>query len=97
MKRSVSVVIVGALVALLFYSCNNSEKMKVDTNAADSNTSTVSKVALKDTMYTCKMHKDVISDKPGECPICGMSLVRQKITGEQIRMIKEGKFTKPKE
>jgi hypothetical protein len=25
--------------------------------------------------YTCPMHPEVISDKPGNCPKCGMSLV----------------------
>jgi len=27
--------------------------------------------------YTCPMHPSVISDRPGACPICGMSLVRR--------------------
>ena len=27
-----------------------------------------------DTMYTCPMHADVKSDKPGACPKCGMDL-----------------------
>ena len=26
-------------------------------------------------LYTCPMHPDVISDKPGKCPKCGMNLV----------------------
>lgn len=26
-------------------------------------------------MYTCPMHPEVISDKPGKCPKCGMALV----------------------
>ena len=26
--------------------------------------------------YVCPMHPDVISDKPGTCPICGMALVQ---------------------
>ena len=31
-------------------------------------------------LYTCGMHPQVIQDKPGNCPICGMELtrVRQK-------------------
>ncbi len=29
-------------------------------------------------LYTCRMHKEVISDKPGKCPKCGMKLVVKK-------------------
>lgn len=29
-------------------------------------------------VYTCPMHPEVISDKPGECPICGMRLVKKE-------------------
>lgn len=28
--------------------------------------------------YTCSMHPEVISDKPGKCPKCGMNLVPVK-------------------
>ena len=27
------------------------------------------------TLYTCSMHPQVVQDKPGDCPICGMTLV----------------------
>jgi len=27
--------------------------------------------------YTCSMHPEVVSNKPGKCPKCGMALVKQ--------------------
>ena len=29
-------------------------------------------------LYTCPMHAEVVSDKPGRCPKCRMSLVKKK-------------------
>jgi hypothetical protein len=34
------------------------------------------KVAAKS--YTCSMHPEVKSDKPGNCPKCGMALIEKK-------------------
>lgn len=34
----------------------------------------------QDTAYVCPMHPEVTSDKPGNCPKCGMKLVKK--TGE---------------
>lgn len=28
--------------------------------------------------YTCPMHSEVVMDKPGKCPKCGMALVEKK-------------------
>jgi hypothetical protein len=28
--------------------------------------------------YTCSMHPEVVKDKPGKCPKCGMQLVEKK-------------------
>src|ERR1035441_10093310 len=48
----------------------------VATNSAPANTNSVStsQPAAKQ-LYTCPMHPDVVSDKPGQCPKCGMNLV----------------------
>ena len=32
--------------------------------------------------YTCSMHPDVTSDKPGKCPKCGMGMVKKKMKME---------------
>jgi hypothetical protein len=37
----------------------------------------IKQVSIQDTLqvYTCSMHPEVISKKPGNCPKCGMELV----------------------
>ncbi|MDE3252947.1 MAG: hypothetical protein KGO92_09070 [Bacteroidota bacterium] len=32
--------------------------------------------------YTCPMHPDVVSDKPGKCSKCGMNLVEKKMAAK---------------
>ncbi|MEO6849242.1 MAG: heavy metal-binding domain-containing protein [Mucilaginibacter sp.] len=39
--------------------------------------------------YTCTMHPEVISDKPGKCPKCDMTLVKKgdkKKPAEKVKM-----------
>ena len=38
------------------------------------------KTAQGPVKYTCPMHPFIVSDKPGACPICGMTLVMQSST-----------------
>lgn len=51
------------LVAVVALSCNNSTSEKIEATTA---------------VYTCPMHPEVKSDKPGKCPKCGMNLVKVK-------------------
>jgi hypothetical protein len=37
-------------------------------------------------VYTCPMHPEVISDKPGKCPKCGMTLVKKTIPAKNGTM-----------
>jgi RND family efflux transporter MFP subunit len=49
------------------------------TNSASSNTNSASSTqSAAEQLYTCPMHPDVISDKPGKCPKCEMDLVPVK-------------------
>ncbi|WP_278380010.1 multicopper oxidase domain-containing protein [Chryseobacterium arthrosphaerae] len=38
----------------------------------------VNTAAQSESAYTCPMHPEVISDKPGKCPKCGMELVEKE-------------------
>jgi hypothetical protein len=35
--------------------------------------------AAAKTEYTCPMHPEIIRDKPGKCPKCGMNLVKKEV------------------
>jgi hypothetical protein len=35
-------------------------------------------------VYTCSMHPEVISEKPGECPVCGMFLVKKEVASPDM-------------
>ncbi|NDP26626.1 MAG: efflux RND transporter periplasmic adaptor subunit [Flavobacterium sp.] len=35
-------------------------------------------------VYTCSMHPEIIRDKPGTCPICGMNLVKKVVQSEVV-------------
>ena len=38
--------------------------------------------------YTCPMHPEITSDKPGSCPKCGMDLVKQEVSYQTTQTIK---------
>src|ERR671919_132867 len=48
-------------------------------------------------VYYCPMHKEYVSDKPGNCPICSMKLVKKEGSDEDAMktMIEQSEGTKP--
>jgi Cu(I)/Ag(I) efflux system membrane fusion protein len=58
------------LIVLFFASCTSSEKPAQ--SGADTSTQIKAHAA-----YTCPMHPEVLSDKPGICPECKMDLIEK--------------------
>jgi len=46
-------------------------------------------------VYTCSMHPEIIRDKPGDCPICGMTLVKKETDAKRIEEITLESLVKP--
>ena len=68
MKKNLLIFVFALFAVTMFSSCGNRSAKEKPAPEME-----VAKV-----QYTCPMHSDVISDKPGDCPKCGMALVEKK-------------------
>ena len=57
-----------------FCSSNCLQKFKNDPEKYLGKTDKPQKTTLPSGSYTCPMHPEILQDRPGECPICGMAL-----------------------
>lgn len=46
-------------------------------------------------VYTCPMHPQIIRDKPGNCPICGMKLVKKESDSKAVNEVELNALLKP--
>jgi hypothetical protein len=60
------------LLIVFFASCNT--KVKEDHSQHEQ----------QKQLYTCSMHPQIIRDKPGNCPICGMQLVKKETDAKMV-------------
>jgi hypothetical protein len=75
MKKSIIISLLAVSMAFAFSACNNTSP----------STTTVDSKATEKAVYTCTMHPEVRSDKPGDCPKCGMALVKME-TADSTQM-----------
>jgi len=68
MKTTFNFIAVVAIALTLAFSACGSQEQKTPVTAPSSTTEKV--------LYTCPMHPEVRSDKPGKCPKCGMDLIK---------------------
>ena len=66
-----------------FYSCSNKQNSKTASNADSVD------------VYTCPMHPQVIEHHPGNCPICGMKLVKKNATATTTNSVELESLLKP--
>lgn len=83
MKKKIwSCAIISIIAVLLIQACN-SKQNKAQSNAAP-----------KD-LYTCSMHPQVLENHPGDCPICGMKLIKKNATTVSTNNIELESLLKP--
>jgi hypothetical protein len=64
MKKLALVLVFAFSTAIVFNACSENKSKSTEQN--------------KTVQYTCPMHPEIIQDKPGQCPKCGMDLVEKK-------------------
>ena len=74
------------LIALALI-CLTTGTFATGTKTVLTDTAKTKKVKPVKVQYTCTMHPEVLSDKPGKCAKCGMALVKNA-PGKKAEMMK---------
>ena len=72
---------------ILIGGCNNKSQQEEKT--------VTEKPEQKHDVYTCPMHPQIIRDQPGQCPICGMDLVKKEEEGKKVNDVSLNELLKP--
>ena len=84
MKKNFLIYILIIFIAVFFIQACNSKR----TNSAESNSASTE-------VYTCPMHPQIHENQPGNCPICGMKLVKKNAEPVAIKNIELESLLKP--
>jgi Cu(I)/Ag(I) efflux system membrane fusion protein len=76
-KTSVRFIVAVLIFVMISFSQCTTDTAKTETAIADST----------EELYTCSMHPQVLEHAPGNCPICGMTLVKKENANREISTI----------
>ena len=71
------IIVISMLAVLAIFTINSSVNALNQASAENGKTIKVE--------YTCSMHPEVVSDKPGQCPKCGMNLIKKEV--QKVKVI----------
>lgn len=72
------------ILILAFAACNNKKAPPAET-----------KEVPELQQYTCAMHPEIVRNQPGDCPICGMTLIKKIVAGKKITTVALEELLKP--
>ncbi|MDI1355995.1 MAG: heavy metal-binding domain-containing protein [bacterium] len=67
--------ILSLIAIALIAACSSNEKKGASASVQASPAAQTTQTTR--VQYTCPMHPEVVSDKPGQCPKCGMDLEKK--------------------
>ena len=79
-SKSVHIAVILAIPILALVACNHHPAPQL----TQQETAKLTKQTAED-IYTCPMHPQVIEHHPGNCPICGMALVKKEYTASEAK------------
>src|SRR5580700_8553708 len=83
-KKKLWAYMIMLIAALSLVQACNSKEIKND-----------KKITAPQDVYTCSMHPEVSEHHPGDCPICGMRLVKKNTKAVSLNNIELGALLKP--
>ncbi len=92
--RKFHILPIGFCLLLLGLSACNNEK-KEDHSQHQQPVTGNQQPKISNQLYTCPMHPEIVKDKPGSCPTCGMDLVEKEKSSEAIQEISMKTLLKP--
>ena len=84
--RVIIIQLFASTLLWLLLACSNNGKAE--------HTEHENSVEKKD-VYTCPMHPQILKDQPGQCPICGMELVKKEMDAALITGVELESLLKP--